>query len=364
MDPPQGEHFGDRSASDRQHSRHPHRRGHCGRFCHRLRRLCAVRFPCTGNSVHPFGDGGAGHAGRGAAFVTPILVSSQKPDFWAPYIYLAIVTAAAFGLARIRLWRWLAVTTIVFALLWTFPCLHCGPSMVGPHALHVIAGFILAALLVVCGFMFGPPADEGQVEPISSGSLAAYLFGATTIVLAGFHSDAALIVFALLVAGTFFVAWRAEAATGAIGAAAFFVFVVFAEWAVRANPDMLVLPGGPLPGIGPAITDGSVSFHLISAAVFAIGFGAAGFLAQGRFASAIIPVVWSAAAVFTPLTLLIALYARIAHLDRSIPFAILAVVLAAAYGAATEILTKRDNRPGLPISIALFAAGTLAALAL
>jgi len=39
-------------------------------------------------------------------------------------------------------------------------------------------------------------------------------------------------------------------------------------------------------------------------------------------------------------------------------------VLAAAYGAATEILTKRDNRPGLPISIALFATGTLGALSL
>ena len=104
--------------------------------------------------------------------------------------------------------------------------------------------------------------------------------------------------------------------------------------------------------------------HLITAAIFAAGFGAAGFLAQGRSISAIIPVVWSAAAVFTPLALLIALYARIAHLDRSIPFAILAVMLAAAYGAATEILTRRDNRPGLPISIALFATGTLGALAL
>src|SRR5467141_4075383 len=104
--------------------------------------------------------------GIAAAFVTPVLVSSDKPDFWALYIYLAIVTAAAFGLARIRLWRWLAVTTIVFALLWTFPCLQCGPSMVGPHAFHVMAGFVLAALLVVCGFMFGPPADEGQIEPI------------------------------------------------------------------------------------------------------------------------------------------------------------------------------------------------------
>src|SRR6266849_3611629 len=302
--------------------------------------------------------------GIAAAFVTPVLVSSDKPDFWALYTYLAIVTAAAFGLARIRLWRWLAVTTIAFALLWTFPCLQCGPPMVAPHAFHVMSGFVLAALLVVCGFMFGPLAGEEQIEPISSGSFAAYLAGATMIVLASFHDDAAIIVFAVLVAGTLSVAWRAPAATGAIGAAAIFVFIVFAEWAVRGNPDILVLPGGPLPGIGPAATDGSVSLHLITAAIFAAGFGGAGFLAQGRFNGAKIAVVWSAAAVFTPLALLIALYARIAHLDRSIPFAILAVVLAAAYGAATEILTKRDNRPGLAISIALFATGALSALAL
>src|SRR4030081_1595571 len=117
-----------------------------------------------------------------------------------------------------------------------------------------------------------------------------------------------MIVFAILVAGTLLVAWRAQAATGAIGAAALFVFVVFAEWAVRGNPDMLVLPGGPLPGIGPAATDSSVSLHLIAAAIFAVGFGAAAFLAQGRSGSAITPVVWSAAAVFTPLALLVALY--------------------------------------------------------
>jgi uncharacterized membrane protein len=302
--------------------------------------------------------------GVAAAFLTPILVSSEKPDFWALYLYLAIVTAAAFGLARIRLWRWLAVTTIVLATLWTFPGLQTGPSMVGPHALHVIAGFVLASLLVVCGFMFGPPAEEGRIESISSGALAATLFAASLIVLSTGHADTALIVFGLLVAGTLFVAWRAEAATAAVAAAAGLVAIVFLEWAVRGNPDMLVLPGGPLPGIGPGATDESVSLHLISAAVFAIGFGAAGFLAQGRSVSAIVPVLWSSVAVFTPLALLIALYARIAHLDRSIPFAILAVVLAAAFGAATELLTKRDSRPGQAISIALFATGTLAAMAL
>ena len=50
-----------------------------------------------------------------------------------------------------------------------------------------------------------------------------------------------------------------------------FVAIVFLEWAVRANPDMLVLPGGPLPGIGPAATDSSVATHLTTAAIFAGG---------------------------------------------------------------------------------------------
>jgi uncharacterized membrane protein len=299
-----------------------------------------------------------------AAFGTPLLVSSEKPDFWALYIYLAVVTAAAFGLARIRLWSWLAVTTIALALLWTLPVLNFDPPQVGPYAFHVMSGFVLATLLVVCGLLFGPPAEDDRVEPVSSGSIAAYLFGAVLIVLSSFHADAAIVAFAILTAATLLVAWRAPAATGAIALAAAFVGLVFLEWAVRANPDMLVLPGGPLPGIGPSPTDSSVSLHLVVAALFAIGFGGAGFLAQGRHSNALVPVIWSAAGVFTPLALLIALYARIAHLDQSIPFAILAVLLAASFAVATETLTRREARPGLAASTALFATGTLAALAL
>lgn len=298
------------------------------------------------------------------AFATPALVSSGRPDYWALYIYLAIVTAASFGLARIRLWRWLAVTTIVFAVLWIFPGLEASELQIAPHAFHVIAGFVLAALLVVCGFTFGPTTEDGQIEPVSSSAPGAYLFGAMLIVLSSAHADLALIAFTLLVAATLFVAWRAEAAVGALGAAAATVFIVFAEWAVRANPDMLVLPGGPMPDITPTATDSAVSQHLVMAAIFVAGFGIAGFFAQGRSNSAIVPVVWSAAGVATPIAILVALYARIAHLDRSIPFAIVAVLLAAAFGTATEALTRRDTRPGLAISTALFATGTLGALAL
>jgi uncharacterized membrane protein len=299
-----------------------------------------------------------------AAFATPVLVSSNRPDYWALYLYLAVVSAAAFGLARIRLWPWLAVTAIVLATLWTLPCLECGPSTIAPHAFHVIVGFILAALLVVCGFMYGPSAEQGRIDAISSGALSAYLLGATLIVLSSFHADTAMVTFGLLVAGTLFVAWYAQAATGAIAVAAGFLALVFLEWAVRGNPDMLVLPGGPLAGIGASPIEGSVSTHMIAAAIFALGFGLGGFRAQGRSVSAIVPVIWSAAGVFVPLALLIALYARIAHLDRSIPFAILAVILSAGFAAATELLGKREPRPGQSIAIALFATGTLGALAL
>jgi uncharacterized membrane protein len=302
--------------------------------------------------------------GIAAAFVTPVLVSSDKPDYWALYIYLAIVMAAAFSLARIRLWRWLALTTIVFATLWTLPGLDAREAVIAPHAFHVLAGFILASLLVVCGFLYGPPAEEGRIEGISSGALSASLLSATLVVLSSFHADIAMVTFAVIVAGTLFVAWYAQAATVAVAAAAGFVAVVFLEWAIQGNLDMLVLPGGPLAGIGASPVESSVSLHLVSAALFAVGFGVLGFLAQGRSVSAVIPVIWSGAAVFTPLALLIALYARIAHLDRSIPFAILAVIIGAAFGAATEMLGKREQRPGLAISTALFATGTLGALAL
>ena len=293
-----------------------------------------------------------------AAFATPILVSSDKPDFWSLYVYLAIVTAAAFALARIRLWRWLRSPPSCWR--WRGPCLclECEAPMVGAHVFHVIAGFVLAALLVVCGFLFGPPAEQGRIEPISSGALAAYLLGATAIVITSLHADAAMTAFALLVAGTLLIAWRAPAATGAVVAAAVLAALVFLEWAVLANPDMLVLAGGALPGIGPHPTDGSVSLHLTSAAIFAAGFGVAGFLAQGRLdqrdhSGGLVRCcgIYAAGAVDRAL--------RTHRASRSLdPVRDPRRAARGRLWCRDRILGKRDNRPGLQISIALFATGS------
>src|SRR5215218_5951796 len=59
--------------------------------------------------------------GQVGAFVTPMLISTGQPNYWALYVYLAVVTASSFALARARLWLWLAVTAIVFSLLWALP---------------------------------------------------------------------------------------------------------------------------------------------------------------------------------------------------------------------------------------------------
>src|SRR6202035_1466089 len=57
-------------------------------------------------------------------------------------------------------------------------------------------------------------------------------------------------------------------------------------------------------------------------------------------------------------------YYRIAGFDHSIPFASIALLLAALAAAATESLNRRAPCPGLAASGAIFATGAVAALAL
>ena len=139
--------------------------------------------------------------GQVGAFLAPLLVAAEVPNYWALYIYLAIVTAASFALARARLWRWLAITAVAFGTLWMFPGLNdtIAAGTIGAHAFHAVAGFILVAALLVSGLFYGPDAEPGEIDPISSVALGAYLFAATLLVLASRHDGVALAAFTLLV---------------------------------------------------------------------------------------------------------------------------------------------------------------------
>ena len=184
------------------------------------------------------------------------------------------------------------------------------------------------------------------------------------LVLASQHDPVALIAFAGLVAAAVAIAWRAPSTAAALPAAAILAALMLAHWAVELDWETLVAPAGEtasaVPQPGPAYT----GMHMTLGATFAALFGGAGFLAQGRYARPHIPLLWAASAVLAPIAILIALYYRVANFERSIPFAALALLLAALYAAATEMLNKRERRPGIASAEALFAVGAVAGLAL
>ncbi|MEG6507947.1 DUF2339 domain-containing protein [Methyloligella sp. 2.7D] len=298
------------------------------------------------------------------AFLTPAMISTPEPNYWGLYLYLAIVSAAAFALARARLWRWLAIAATCFALFWTLPDMDkTGASVLLPHLFHVIAGLCLAAALIVSGFFLGPEQERPKIDAVSSGVLAAYLLGGLGIVLATGHDGAALWGFALLVAIALAVAWKAVSATGTVLAASLFVALLFLAWSAQIDiqsvyttwdlsqqPQIQRVPG--------------FDAHLLWALGFAGLFGGAGFLIQGRLPNAKPAACWAAAAVFTPIALLIAVYYQIASFERSLPFAAAALVLAGLFAFATEMLSKRAARAGIATATALFAIGAVGALAL
>ena len=302
--------------------------------------------------------------GLAGAFVTPVLIPSDTPNYWALYIYLAIVTAAAFALARTKLWRWLAVTAVALGALWTLPGVDFPHvDTLGAHLFHVMAGFALAAALIVSGLLFGPSAAPGQTDKISSGAIGAYLVAAALLAVGSFHDSAALAVFAFLTAATVAVAWRTEAALLAVPAAAALAALVMLQWCVPELFDELVKSSGVTAGAIPEPPTGT-GMHLVLGALFAALFGLSGFAAQGRSDNPLASLLWSGTAVATPIAMLIALDVRVAAYDRSIPFALLALGLAALFGYATELLTKRPPRPGIAGSAAVFATGAVASLAL
>src|SRR5262249_15045209 len=189
------------------------------------------------------------------AYVTPLAVATNRPNYWALYVYLMVVTAAAFALARARLWRWLALTAVGFGVLWTLPGLPgYRVHWVATPNFRVGPGVVLVAIFIVSGLLFGPEAVPGKIEPVSSLSLAAYLIASTVLVLGSGHDGLAMATYVVLVGATIAIAWQTEAAAAAVPAAALLTLIVFVDWALSFNVFSLIAPSGVT---APAIPDPS-----------------------------------------------------------------------------------------------------------
>jgi uncharacterized membrane protein len=298
------------------------------------------------------------------AYVTPLLVSTHQPNYWALYVYLAVVTASAFALARARLWRWLAITAAIFGIFWMCAGIadpHA--SAIAAHAFFALTGFALCAVFIVSGLLLGPPHESDRPDGMSSGILAGYVLMASVMVLATWHDGVALAALFVLVAATAGVALRAEAAAYAVPIAAALATLVVIDWAWSLSFLTIDIPQA-FPGGPPRLQVEAVGPHLAFGIACAVVLGAGGIFAQGRSGGPLVPIIWAGTAGIAPIATLIALYYRLDHFERSLPFATAALLMAAVYGYATVALDRRVPRPGVMVATAVFACSALASLAL
>jgi uncharacterized membrane protein len=298
------------------------------------------------------------------AYVTPALVESAQPNYWALYVYLAVVTAAAYALARIRMWGWLATTASVFSILWMLVGIN-DPRFgsLPAHAFFAVAGFALAAVFVVPGLFQGPPEERGRTDVLSSAVLAGYLFGAFLLAIASAHATLAVIVLAVLAAASVAAAWRASMVTAAVPVAAAFCALVVVHWAFDDWFVTLQRSGPPWSGLPFELKVEGLRLHVGFAAATAVLFGGAGYAAQRRGEEMPFALLWSAVAVALPVIMLIAVYYRVTQFERSLVFAAVALAMAGAFAYAADTLWRREPREASEAG-AFFATGAVACLAL
>src|SRR5262249_62356893 len=108
-----------------------------------------------------------------------------------------------------------------FGLGWTLPGIGVvSVESLGAHVFHVVVGFALVTILIVPELLFGPDAEPGRIDAVSSLALSTYLVAAAVLVLASRHDALALVTFAVLTVMTVAIAWRGQGATAAVPLAA------------------------------------------------------------------------------------------------------------------------------------------------
>jgi len=301
-----------------------------------------------------------------AALVSPLLVSTEEPDAWALVIYLVFPVGAAYALARLRRWRWLAVAAAVGAVLWGAVIALNFDDQLAAGLCNVVIQTLLAAIMLVVDPNRGVRDEEARPDLLALGVLAAFaalaVLASTNIAegrgWALFGGGMTLVHLALAVS--------VAPAAGAALLAAAIATATLALWPVVRIADaepQNVLPGGPG---GVPLPD---ALHLYLGFGIVIGAALAGAclwrLRRGRRLIFLPAAAYAGAATLGPLALLVVAYWRVAAFATSIPFALAAGTLALGATVVAGFLKAHQGEArALPLAVAAFAAATVAALAL
>lgn len=320
-------------------------------------------------AVHGPALAGLGLAG---ALVTPLLVAQvENPSPWPVVLYLAVVAAATYALARARRWLWLAGSVVAGAVIWGL-ALGLDAPTAGTWDLarqtHLLVQLALAAAFLAYEPHAGTPDDTAEIDWIAAAALGALAaLAAITLATTSFEEAGWLLMAVLamgLLAGT---AYLVPAAATALALAGLVAIAAALSWpGLKAPPDTRFL--------WPAVADlvrlpDSARGNLTFAAFASLGVMGVGTwrLWIGRTLPRPISGTYALGAILTPILILIVVYLRMTQFDRSIPFALVAVLLA---GLLYLVADRFDNVPAneksdhTRLMISLYAAGCTAAMAI
>jgi len=304
--------------------------------------------------------------GLAGSYVAPMLVSSDKPNPWPVVIYLAVVAASAFGLARLRRWLWLAALAVAGAFLWGFVFLDQMVPGDGDWTLagyaHVLIQLALASLFIAIEPHLGIRDEDAQPDAVAAVALGVLAALAAAMLANSRYGLGALVPFTVAVVAILSAtAWVSAPASIAAPLAGVAALTAVTVWPGLAEPP-------PVTQLAPAVAGAlrlpeNVTSYLFFAALLSLGITAVAAyrLWLGRTLAVSSAGLYALAATVTPLLALVLAYLRVTQFDTSIPFAFAGAVLGGIFVLAAERFLARERE--IPSPAAMLATGAFAAAA-
>ncbi|WP_419910600.1 DUF2339 domain-containing protein [Hoeflea sp.] len=302
------------------------------------------------------------------SYLVPFLTSSQEPNAAGLGIYAFAVSIAAFGVGRLRLWRWLAVIAALGLIF--FGALLLVVATAGERP--IVGIYVIAAWAAVFYVFVASLYERSPVAFPANDRIAVLMLSLVLLLALGFvtvDTDAATVVgLMLLIFVPFASAFYYPAMRLIVPVAAIVSIVGYAGWELSEESWAPLANGfDALEPVDPNILPGyqQKMLSLFGALGFALALlaGAMGLFGAMRSAARV-PLAFGGA--FVPLLVLAICYARTDFLDVSVRFGSIALVLSVAFYAVALFADRRladDDEGGAGVT-ASYLVAALSALTL
>lgn len=303
------------------------------------------------------------------AMGSPLLVSSDRPQPWALVIYLAFVVLPAYGVARLRLWRWLALAASAGALLWTGPIFFIDESNALPAMVHLVLQAGLAAFFLAVAPYRQVLDSETRIDRAASVALFAFALAGIMVTGSVVTGDGRPVFVAALALVLLATGIRIASVSTAAVSAALLAIGALLIWPLANelgdSPENLFYQSGDAFSVRPY----ALNTYLILAALLPSVIAGASLLRLARSQGLGLPVAasYAVAASVGPLLALVAAYWRVTEFERSLSFALVAGALALAFFFASQRLMRiqdGEEAGAIRLGLGATASAALGALAL